>query len=1641
MQFFELKGEERVLCYFAGDSSNAYDHKVSNWAFYLENTLIKTPKFSITMEIVNRWGDYAHIHFERVLYAHPITRVISMANVNQSWVLVPDFERASELNFHIETNDIPRMVAPREFAHMLYTYAVQRDDARFSFSALYCYARSISNKITIAKKVVRLGVTLEAKEFDTITMNVIICAAIARGKRMNIIGKTFKRMGDEFKDPELGSLQGPWNKFVHWFTHILEGVNAKKCHPRPEGIDERITHARIESFPEYITSDIYATDLDDLPQHIGDLDALPPKKYFMYRGQPIPLATTRHRIRGGVGDVFCIQNAVGTGQIQGGLDRFAVLRGTALGDLLFNVNRMSAHIIMPDKQSLGMQCDFKLQLKNSDEKYLNGRDEQEVIVDWSYPLTLTDIDAHIDPADMPEPSEVSWRHYDGTSPTPSERMRARFIAHSPTPDNHDPQPESSVVSEGHDEGGSALSEQHVNCENDEDGDEDFEEEEECAVEAEYEYIQPIRAYRAELEKNGSMLESDMAQNGTVHVNPVYSTSFRPIQFVKATEEVRDVQPQITILKRGDPLPGEKIQMKEFVPVTINHPDAQGSSAYNNIDFDVPVRGLAFSPAEPTVGQIDHGVDLTKEPSRAEQEKILDMRMREVEWIIKADDYLTNRKITATDAQIKQVAIKAMKLSSMSINAGFESTEDVILKRAVKDCGLDRDPLSFEQVLEEFDVDFSEENINEFRLFWTAASGSTFKSREEGLRMRITSALADIMKMQLEPIRIDDVAPNTFGRAMELDLSCLPLKDLDITVSADEVKMFRSEVDKSLRAGGCKSIPHGGEKSFAQDTKGIMGAPGYFYPKFLLDAHLNMRSRIIREGTYKFKTLLGVPSAGKTTLIKEFISKVQSETDKQHKILVVCPTRKLCDSYKEVPCTAMTFHKAMSVLDQDFSVIIIDEAPIFHKSFWVQFSTAGCPIILLGDPLQITHIQFVKGVYGRSGKLDQRLPFEYSLTECQTVPQDACRVLGRSGYDDYNGITTKSPIKKSIKFCSFKEAINKYKNHYWMSFTRNSTEFVRSKLKRALGDKVSTVHTAQGQRIDRAVLYVTGDALPLLCNMEHCRVAISRHKTELVIVDEGGYLNRYLKFDDTDLGVLADVARIPTFAPNTPQEPAAVIKEVMEVPKPSNCLDPVAIETILDMITPAPTNDDALVQINHPLPDVDSGVWTADRGLENETHTQRRNPIAGTRFRGRTYEKNNSQTIRAMLGRYALLTKVIPEEQIPNWLNRLKLGLSKFVDIEALSAETRKSTFVERVSTSFHEYLTALKDRDVDPSKAFDIDLTETDRLSAISFFNKAQFKHDFDPDAMAKDKVGQGVSPWTKTMNALISAYVRCIHTSMEEHSKEQVLWANGQDEHEFSKHMQVSLDSAGVKHGDYQTVCNDFSQFDASQNNLSLALDCWLLELGGAPGWVQRMYHAQRSRWRLNAHNIGGGTLDGSWKKHSGEPGTLTFNTSFNIAAIGTILDFDVLYWAGFKGDDSIVMASNIRPVEDFNYVTTANGWNLKLEFPVCPEFIGYFITPYGFFPDLPRYIAKLHMKSFHDRKHLEEALVSFSGRVGIVRNMQAWSYGLAYVAEHYGLQLCNVEALWNYMAGAHNNIKSFKLSGEISHQENRIHVLPADC
>jgi len=305
-----------------------------------------------------------------------------------------------------------------------------------------------------------------------------------------------------------------------------------------------------------------------------------------------------------------------------------------------------------------------------------------------------------------------------------------------------------LFSEGDDEGGSALSDQHVNCENDEDGDEDFEEEEECAVEAEYEYIQPIRAYRAELEKNGSMLESDMAQNGTVHVNPVYSTSFRPIQFVKATEEVRDVQPQITILKRGDPLPVEKIQMKEFVPLTINHPDAQGSSAYNNIDFDVPVRGLAFSPAEPTVGQIDHGVDLTKEPSRAEQEKILDMRMREVEWIIKADDYLTNRKITATDAQIKQVAIKAMKLSSMSINAGFESTEDVILKRAVKDCGLDRDPLSFEQVLEEFDVDFSEENINEFRLFWTAASGSTFKSREEGLRMRITSALADIMKMQL-----------------------------------------------------------------------------------------------------------------------------------------------------------------------------------------------------------------------------------------------------------------------------------------------------------------------------------------------------------------------------------------------------------------------------------------------------------------------------------------------------------------------------------------------------------------------------------------------------------------------------------------------------------------------------------------------------------------------------------------------------------------------------------------------------------------------------------------------------------------------------------------------------------------------------
>jgi hypothetical protein len=306
------------------------------------------------------------------------------------------------------------------------------------------------------------------------------------------------------------------------------------------------------------------------------------------------------------------------------------------------------------------------------------------------------------------------------------------------------------------------------------------------------------------------------------------------------------------------------------------------------------------------------------------------------------------------------------------------------------------------------------------------------------------------------------------------------------------------------------------------------------------------------------------------------------------------------------------------------------------------------------------------------------------------------------------------------------------------------------------------------------------------------------------------------------------------------------------------------------------------------------------------------------------------------------------------------------------------------------YMRALQEKNLPPEQL----QKEIDDFSQfIDFFSKRQAKPDIRHFYDTRMKASQGVSAFQKHVNALLASYSRQMADALHYILLPNVVLASNRSDAEIGAYIAEVISSTDP---DYcvENFANDFTEYDSSQYSLSPMGNSIFMAMFHAPNEVIDIYLAMRSNWRLNDDIV---KFYGSQKMHSGEPFTLVGNTFFGMLVIAYVIDFDYLVYAVFKGDDSNINGINIRFAPHVQAWTKVRGLELKDEYPPCPEFSSFFITKYGFFPDVLRRSVKFLSTVFRDYAHYRESVLNLDADLACINSAEHVAYGCAAAAEYY--------------------------------------------
>jgi hypothetical protein len=143
--------------------------------------------------------------------------------------------------------------------------------------------------------------------------------------------------------------------------------------------------------------------------------------------------------------------------------------------------------------------------------------------------------------------------------------------------------------------------------------------------------------------------------------------------------------------------------------------------------------------------------------------------------------------------------------------------------------------------------------------------------------------------------------------------------------------------------------------------------------------------------------------------------------------------------------------------------------------------------------------------------------------------------------------------------------------------------------------------------------------------------------------------------------------------------------------------------------------------------------------------------------------------------------------------------------------------------------------------------------------------------------------------------------------------------------------------------------------------------------------------------------TVEGEMKQHSGQAYTLFSNSINNMCITMGMLHLTNVYLAYFKGDDSLIIASEIEVDVQARDLITACGMNMKAHIDLVPEFTGFIVTKHGYFPDLLRKCTRVITKKISNEAYFNELKLNVAQDLAVVQQPEQLTEGLTQLSRHY--------------------------------------------
>nr|QSD99279.1 ORF1 protein [Hepatitis E virus] len=611
-------------------------------------------------------------------------------------------------------------------------------------------------------------------------------------------------------------------------------------------------------------------------------------------------------------------------------------------------------------------------------------------------------------------------------------------------------------------------------------------------------------------------------------------------------------------------------------------------------------------------------------------------------------------------------------------------------------------------------------------------------------------------------------------------------------------------------------------------------------------------------------------------------------------VVVVPTRELRNSWRRRGFAAFTPHTAARVTTG--RRVVIDEAPSLPPHLLLLHMQRASSVHLLGDPNQIPAIDFE-----HAGLVPAIRP-ELAPTSWWHVthrcPADVCELIRGA----YPKIQTTSRVLRSL---------------FWNE-PAIGQKLVFTQAAKAANPGAITVHEAQGATFTETTIIATADARGLIqSSRAHAIVALTRHTEKCVILDAPGLL-REVGISDVIVnnfflaGGEVGHHRPSVIPRGNPDQNLATLQAF-----PPSCQIS-AYHQLAEELghRPAPV---AAVFMPQELTVSDSVLVFE---LTDIVHCRMAAP------------SQRKAVLSTLVGRYGRRTKLYEAAH-----SDVRESLARFIPTIGP---------VQATTCELYELVEAMVEKGQDGSAVLELDLCNRD-VSRITFFQKDCNKFTTG-ETIAHGKVGQGISAWSKTFCALFGPWFRAIEKEILALLPPNIFYGDAYEESVFA----AAVSGAGSS----MVFENDFSEFDSTQNNFSLGLECVVMEECGMPQWLIRLYHLVRSAWILQAPKE---SLKGFWKKHSGEPGTLLWNTVWNMAIIAHCYEFRDFRVAAFKGDDSVVLCSDYRQSRNAAALIAGCGLKLKVDYRPIGLYAGVVVAPgLGTLPDVVRFAGRLSEKNW---------------------------------------------------------------------------------